>query len=197
MPIRDSTSSSGLWRDRETVSFEGRVFVWAVPPSLCRVTAGSQFPGTSRSSGVTCGHPDAEICIRREHSGHRGTRSDTPPRRFGTVRPRVQRVLVGWIHCRSRSRGSVVSLGRGPDRKLRNADCGLAYAPRSAHTPAVRVRFRPWPRCSRKRIREQPGQSLATGRNSRPAFCIWQIATHGPHIAVLLSTPVTTHRSGQ
>jgi hypothetical protein len=55
-----------------------------------RVTAGSHIPGTERSSAVTSGHGGAEICIQEEHGGHGRIWSDTLPRRFGTVRPRVQ-----------------------------------------------------------------------------------------------------------
>jgi hypothetical protein len=54
-----------------------------------RVTTGSHIPGTERSLAVTSGHAGAEICIQEEHGGYGRTWSDTLPRRFGTLRPRV------------------------------------------------------------------------------------------------------------
>ena len=57
---------------------------------LIRTVAGSHIPGTERSSAVTSGHAGAEICIQEEHGGYWRIWSDMQPRRFGTVRPRVQ-----------------------------------------------------------------------------------------------------------
>src|SRR5438128_4046012 len=52
--------------------------------------AGAHIPGTERSPAVTSGHAGVEICIQEEHGGYGRIWLDTPSRRFGTVRPRVQ-----------------------------------------------------------------------------------------------------------
>src|SRR5438309_289680 len=71
--------------------------VTPIPPATrstfniaCRVTAGSHIPRTERSPAVTSGHAGVEICIQEEHGGYGRIWPDTPSRRFGTVRPRVQ-----------------------------------------------------------------------------------------------------------
>ena len=46
--------------------------------------------GTRRIHEVTGGHEEDPIRVQEEPRGHHRTREDTPLRRFGTVRPRVQ-----------------------------------------------------------------------------------------------------------
>src|SRR5437899_9633367 len=54
------------------------------------VTAVSRIHGTRRIQEVTGGHEEDPIRVQEEPRGHHRTREDTPLRRFGTVRPRVQ-----------------------------------------------------------------------------------------------------------
>src|ERR1700674_5652194 len=54
------------------------------------VTAVSRIHGTRRIHEVTGGHEQDPIRVQEEPPGHHRTREDTPLRRFGTVRPRVQ-----------------------------------------------------------------------------------------------------------
>jgi len=57
---------------------------------MCRITAGSRFPGNGRTREVTEGHHAGGNRVQGDTQGVRRTREDTPSRRFGTVRPRVQ-----------------------------------------------------------------------------------------------------------
>ncbi len=50
----------------------------------------SRIHGTRRIHEVTGGHEEDPIRVQEEPRGHHRTRGDTPLRRFGTVRPRVQ-----------------------------------------------------------------------------------------------------------
>jgi hypothetical protein len=50
----------------------------------------SRIRGTRRIHEVTGGHEEDPIRVQEEPRGHHGTREDTPLRRFGTVRLRVQ-----------------------------------------------------------------------------------------------------------
>ena len=50
----------------------------------------SRIHGTRRIHEVTGGHEEDPIRVQEEPRGHHRTREDTPLRRFGTVRPRVQ-----------------------------------------------------------------------------------------------------------
>src|SRR6266550_7575458 len=68
----------GTTDDRESVS------------EPLEVTAVSRIHGTRRIHEVTGGHEEDPFRVQEEPSGHHRTREDTPLRRFGTVRPRVQ-----------------------------------------------------------------------------------------------------------
>jgi len=68
----------GTTDDRESVS------------EPLEVTAVSRIHGTRRIHEVTGGHEEDPIRVQEEPRGHHRTREDTPLRRFGTVRPRVQ-----------------------------------------------------------------------------------------------------------
>src|SRR5437667_11169954 len=68
----------GTTDDRESVS------------EPLEVTAVSRTHGTRRIHEVTGGHEEDPIRVQEEPRGHHRTREDTPLRRFGTVRPRVQ-----------------------------------------------------------------------------------------------------------
>ena len=57
---------------------------------LPRVTAVSQTPGTARKQEDTQGHDGAANQVQEDTGGAAGMQKDTTPRRFGTVRPRVQ-----------------------------------------------------------------------------------------------------------
>src|SRR2546422_20377 len=54
------------------------------------ITAVSRIHGTRRIHEVTGGHEEDPFRVQEEPRGHHRTREDTPLRRFGTVRPRVQ-----------------------------------------------------------------------------------------------------------
>src|SRR5439155_9964540 len=68
----------GTTDDRESVS------------EPLEVTAVSHIHGTRRIHEVTGGHEEDPIRVQEEPRGHHRTREDTPLRRFGTVRLRVQ-----------------------------------------------------------------------------------------------------------
>ena len=55
-----------------------------------RITAVSRIPGIGRLQEVTKGRPAGRFRIRKANAGVCRTQEDTPPTRFGTVRPRVQ-----------------------------------------------------------------------------------------------------------
>ena len=59
-------------------------------PEPLEVTAVSRIHGARRIHEVTRGHEEDPFRVQEEPRGHRRTRADTPLRRFGTVRPRVQ-----------------------------------------------------------------------------------------------------------
>ena len=71
-------SKVGTTDDRESVS------------EPLEVTAVSRIHGTRRIHEVTGGHEEDPIRVQEEPRGNHRTREDTPLRRFGTVRPRVQ-----------------------------------------------------------------------------------------------------------
>ena len=50
----------------------------------------SQTRGTGRNLKGTQGHDDSENQVQEDTGGPEGLQKHTPPRRFGTVRPRVQ-----------------------------------------------------------------------------------------------------------
>jgi hypothetical protein len=49
----------------------------------------SQTRGTGRNLKGTQGHDDSENQVQEDTGGPEGLQKHTPPRRFGTVRPRV------------------------------------------------------------------------------------------------------------
>ena len=54
------------------------------------VTAVSRIRGTGRIQEDTQGHDDSANQVQEDTGGPDGIQKDTPLRRFGTVRPRVQ-----------------------------------------------------------------------------------------------------------
>ncbi len=54
------------------------------------ITAVSRIHGTRRIHEVTGGHEEDPFRVQEERRRHHRTPEDTPLRRFGTVRPRVQ-----------------------------------------------------------------------------------------------------------